>query len=154
MDGLELEGRYRFGSGFEVIGNVSNQSNENDDNSQDVTYSPDLMVKTGVTYHSASGYRLSIFNSYFSASTLQNRENNPVLFTNSNADAYHLLTVNLQIDLANFTKSLSLTDTTISFYVDNLLNEDIYFPSINRRSVNSIPHHHGRGIYGTVTHSL
>ncbi|MEH6348360.1 MAG: hypothetical protein V7785_24915 [Bermanella sp.] len=33
--------------------------------------------------------------------------------------------------------------STIKLYIDNVLDESIYFTSINRQDVNSVPHHIG-----------
>jgi outer membrane receptor protein involved in Fe transport len=149
-DGFEIEGRYNFMNGLKLIGNMSYQTNEQNNGNNDVTYSPDWMFKTGLSYDSNHGYQFSVFNSYFARSTLQNHQIATVTATNPDAEGYNLLTANLNLNLGGFLNNASLSNTTLSLYGDNLLDEDIFFPSINRTSVNSIPHHAGRGIYGTI----
>jgi outer membrane receptor for ferrienterochelin and colicin len=149
-DGFELEGKYNIGHGFHFIGNLSYQTNEKNDGSENVTYSPDWMFKTGVSYESDRGYQLSIFNSYFAKSTLQNHQVTTVTATNPDADGYNLLTANLRANLGEVVQHSALSNITFSLYGDNLLDEDIYFPSISRTAVNSIPHHVGRGFYATI----
>ena len=150
-DGIELEGKLVLGHGFEFIGNLSYQTNEQNNGDDDVTYAPDWMVKTGLNYNNGNGINLGIFNSYFASSTLQNIDINPgVAIVNPEADSYNLLTANLQVNLGTVLNNSALNPVTLSLYGDNLLDEDIFFPSINRRAVNTIPHHHGRGFFGTI----
>jgi len=152
FDGLELEGKWNFGQGLSFLGNLSYQTNNKDDGTEDVTYAPDWMVKTGLSYESERGYTLSLFNSYFAASTLQNQDINPtVLNINPEPDGYNLLTANLNLNLGEFLNNNSWSRVKFSLYGDNLLDEDIYSPSISRVTINSIPHHYGRGAYATIS---
>jgi outer membrane receptor protein involved in Fe transport len=150
-EGVELEGKLNIGHGFNFIGNMSYQTNEDDNDNDDVTYAPDLMLKAGVSYDSMKGYEFSVFNSYFAASTLQNDEVTTVTANNKDADSYNLLTANVRINLGQAFNDSTLANTTFSLYGDNLLDEDIYFPSINRQSVSSLPHNKGRGFYATIS---
>lgn len=149
--GIELEGTYDFDNGLSFLGNVSYQTNGKDDGTDDATYAPDWMIKTGLSYDSPRGYQLSVFNSYFAASTLQNEDVTTVAFNNKDANSYNLLTANLRFNVGKVLKDSTFSEVDFSLYVDNLLDEDIYFPSVNRRTVNSIPHHTGRGVYGTIS---
>ena len=150
--GIELEGKHELGHGFDFIGNLSYQSNEHSDNGHDdETYAPDWMIKTGILYESPHGYQLSVFNSYFAKSTLQNHQLNTVTVVNPDAGGYNLLTANLRINLGDVFNSSALSNTNFSLYGDNLLDEEIFFPSISRTAVNSLPHHDGRGFYATVS---
>jgi outer membrane receptor for ferrienterochelin and colicin len=149
-DGLELEGKWQVNRNWQLIGNLSYQTNEDEDGTDDANYSPDLMVKTGVSYDSLKGYQLSLFNSYFAESTLKNEDVGTVSFYNKSPDSYNLLTANLNVNVGKFFNKPSLSKVTFSLYGDNLLDEDIYFPSIRNMTVNSIPHHASRGLYGTI----
>jgi outer membrane receptor protein involved in Fe transport len=150
-DGFELEGKYDFGQNFSFIGNMSYQTNEKNDGSENVTYSPDWMFKTGLSYDSPLGYQLSVFNSYFAKSTLQNHQVATVTANNPDAESYNLLTANLRVNMADVFNDKTLSNINISLYGDNLLDEKIFFPSMNRTSVNTLPHHAGRGFYGTIS---
>ena len=150
-EGIELEGTYDFANGLSFIGNVSYQTNDKNDGTDDATYASDWMMKAGVSYDSPLGYQLSVFNSYFAESTLQNEDVETVLYNNKDADSYNLLTANLKFNLGSVLKDSTFSNVDFSLYGDNLLDEDIYFPSVNRRTVNSIPHHAGRGLYGTIS---
>jgi outer membrane receptor protein involved in Fe transport len=150
-DGFEMEGKYIIGKGFNFIGNMSYQTNEHDSSKDDETYAPDWMIKTGLSYESNRGYQFSLFNSFFAKSTLQNHQVATVTAANPIADGYNLLTANLNMNLGSYFNNAALSNTNLSLYGDNLLDEDIFFPSINRTKVNSIPHHAGRGFYGTIS---
>ena len=150
-NGIELEVRRQFSGDWQFIGNFSYQANQNNAGEKGVSYAPDLMLKSGISYAPRRGYSLGIFDSYFAKSTLQNQDINPtVANVNPNADGYNLLTANLNIDLSHYIKDTSAYKPSLSVYVDNLLDEEIYFPSINRTTVNTLPHHAGRGIYATL----
>lgn len=149
-EGIELEGKHNFGNGWSILGNVSYQTNDKDDGTDDATYAPDWMAKAGVSYDSLRGYQISVFNSYFAASTLQNEDVTTVNFINEDADSYNLLTANLRLNMGKVLNDSTFSNVDFSLFGDNLLDEDIYFPSVNRRSVNSLPHHSGRGFYATI----
>lgn len=109
------------------------------------------MVKTGVFYETNRGYSVALFNSYFGGPTQIVDINSTTLEVNPRAESYNLLTGNILLDVRNLLEITNMPDTTFSLYLDNLLGEDIFFPSINRQAVNSLPHHAGRGIYSTIS---
>ncbi len=150
-DGIELESKWKINERIQFIGNLSYQTNEKNDGTTDITYSPDWMIKTGISYDSDKGYQFSLFNSYFAKSTLQNHQVASVTVSNPDADGYNLLTANINMNLGHVLNNKSFSDINLSLYGDNLLDEDIYFPSISRTNVNSIPHHYQRGFYGTIS---
>jgi len=55
-----------------------------------------------------------------------------------------------RLDQEMVLKGNSLPDIILTIFDENLLNEDIYFPSINRNNINSIPSEGGRAIYGRL----
>ena len=85
-----------------------------------------------------------MFYHYFAAATLQNEE---ALYYNENPSGYHLLTLNFNANVGRWLLKPGLEHLSLSLYLDNLLDQEIYFPSMNRPAVNSIPHHAGRGAY-------
>lgn len=150
-DGFELGSKYKFGEGFSFIGNMSYQTNEKMMALIMLLISPDWIFKTGASYDSLRGFQFSIFNSYFAQSTLQNHQLNTATVSNPDADGYSNLTANLKFNMGDVFNNAALSNIIFSLYGDNLLDEEIFFPSINRKSVNSIPHHQGRGFYGTIS---
>jgi outer membrane receptor for ferrienterochelin and colicin len=150
-DGFEIEGTYSFNNSLSLLGNISYQTNSKSDGTDNATYASDWMFKTGITYDSSHGYQLGLFNSYFSASTLQNHQVTTITSFNPDADGYNNLTANLKFNLGDVFSNRSFSNINFSFYGDNLLDEEIFFPSVNRRTVNSLPHHMGRGFFATFS---
>ena len=126
------------------MGNASYQTNETDSGEKDVTYAPDVMVKGGMLYEHARGLDMGLYGSYFAASTLQN---DSALYDNPNPSSYVLLTLNVEANMGQLFNSAQLNPFSVALYGDNLLDEEIFVPSINRTQVNSLPHHGGRGWY-------
>lgn len=147
-DGYELEGNIKISSALTLIASVTYQHNE-DANGLDASLSPTTMAKLGVSYES-SGYTLGVFDSYFDDPTPVREVNPGVSEVNPEPESYHLLTAQLSMDVQKVFSDASLPDMTLSVYGDNLLDEDIYYPEINRKNINSIPIYSGRAYYATV----
>lgn len=109
------------------------------------------MVKLGASYDSGLLGTWGMFYSYIAASTLQNAQ---ATHFNSDPDSYNLLTLNWNGNLGNLTGNPPLNPFSLNLYLDNLLDETIYFPSMHQTSVSSIPHHAGRAFYLTLTAEL
>ena len=142
--GIEVEGRYAPAADWLFTANTSYQTNADADNNNDVTYSPDWMLKAGIAHDFTAGASAGLFYHYFAAATLQNEE---ALYYNENPSGYHLLTLNFNANVGRWLLKPGLEHLSLSLYLDNLLDQEIYFPSMNRPAVNSIPHHAGRGAY-------
>ena len=145
--GIELESKITINNHFVFEFNGSYQQNENEEGLKQTTFNPEIMLKVGLGYESEQGYSLSVFNSYFSASTqLADINITPSAF-NKIPRAYNLLTANLLMDVNRLFDISYAEPVTLALYIDNILNEAIYFTSFNRTRVNSLPHHAGRGFY-------
>jgi len=89
------------------------------------------------------GTSISIHDSYFEAPTsLEEIGLDPSAINESPSD-YHLVSFNLVTHLKTVTDRPFWHSSTIKLYIDNVLDESIYFTSINRQDVNSVPHHIG-----------
>jgi len=154
--GIELEGRYEYDENLNFIGNFSYQENETDQGVKQTTFAPETMAKIGFTYTGVKGMTISGFNSYIGESTdLGEVTNDPSINVNEKADSYNLLTANIVMDLGVLFKSSKMDKSYLSVYLDNLLDEDIYAPDLNFNHINNtIPHHWGRGVYGTFTYKF
>ncbi|SMF49001.1 Outer membrane receptor for ferrienterochelin and colicins [Alteromonadaceae bacterium Bs31] len=141
--GIELEGRTRVSEGFSVYGNASYQQSESDEGEKGVTYAPDKMLKIGGDYSTGNNFTLGMFASYFGASALQQN----AVRVNPEAKAYTLVSANISVNLGRAFGLEQLTAFDTSLYIDNLLDQDIYFPSTNSNRVNTLPHHAGRGAF-------
>jgi hypothetical protein len=103
------------------------------------------MVKAGVFY-SMKGYRLGLFNSYYDEAQRINSASQ----VNPDADAYNLLTLKLATDISREKLPAFFPNTSLELFVDNLLDEDIYFPEVNRGRINTIPIRAGVSGFGKL----
>lgn len=149
--GFELEGKARLGKKWSLQGSASNQTNKDDQGRRDAKLGSNLMIKIGLNYEHGNGISLGLFNSYFGDAGKIEHLVPGVSVVNPPADAYSLLTGNLNINLPELLGKHNMPDTTFSLYLDNLLDEDIFQPDINTKVVNTIPTYSGRAVYGTVT---
>lgn len=149
--GVEFEGKHRIGGGWETQGSIMWQENEDGTGVTDVTLSPNLMAKLGVSYSSPKGYTFGLFDSYFGDPTQVNKFNAAAAQVNKAADNYHLVSFNAEFDVDKLiAMGNTVPDMTFIVFADNLLGKDIYYPEYNRRNTNSFPVFLGRSVYGTL----
>lgn len=149
--GIELEGKARLGAGWSTQGSIGWQENEDDDGRRDVTFSGNLMVKAGLSYAAKDdAYSLGVFNSYFSRPTQVSDANPTALVANPDAGSYYLMTLNASLNLNKLGLGNAFPDTNFIFYIDNLMDQEIYYPEYNRQNINSYPVQPGRTIYGML----
>lgn len=147
--GIELEGKAQITKSWSFMGSASWQENTKENGPDNSTFTPNIMIKAGMSYESDDGYTLSVFNSYFGKPTPVSDINPSVVERNKDANSYNLLTININVDVNKFIDWQQGPDIEFSLYGDNLLDEDIFFPDFNRMQGNTLPHHEGRGIYAT-----
>ena len=148
--GVELESQASLSKAIEMTGNASYQHSKDEEGTGIVTYNPEIMIKLGISYKSAQGISYGLYENYFSDPVLPEDINSSAVIMNPASDSYHLVTFNMIVDLNHYFNDGFGGNTTLALYIDNLLDEQIYFPSINRTDVNSLPHHAGRGFYLTL----
>ncbi|HEX5329619.1 TonB-dependent receptor plug domain-containing protein [Sulfuricurvum sp.] len=150
FQGIEAEGRVELNDNFSVLGNFSYQINKTDSGAEDTTFAPNTMVKLGGSYHGIYGMNIAVFDSYIGKShdlTVSGVSLNP------SADPYHLLTANISVDTAKMWNFGQIGRSSLSLYLDNLLNEDIYAANLNyTNGTNTIPAHWGRSANLTYTY--
>ncbi len=149
--GVEFETQLEFSDGWQIEGSASWQKGESDTGVDDPTFSANLMAKLGVSYK-AEAWSLGVYDSWFGTPEDIRATNPSVLEVNKQPDAYHLVSANLNV---NLNEALALSDRlpemNITFYGENLLDQDIYFPEYNRKNINSFPIDTGRAAYGRFT---
>jgi len=148
--GLEFEIKSKPTRAFQLDANITYQKTKDSAGTRNVTYAPKAMIKTGFSYATNQGLIFSLFNSYFSASALQNNDEFVNFFplgNNPEAKSYHLLNANVSMQAGIFLNNTALNNIRLSLSIDNLLDEEIWFPSIQDIDVLSLPHHAGRSIY-------
>ncbi|QPJ64198.1 MAG: TonB-dependent receptor [Candidatus Nitrohelix vancouverensis] len=144
--GVEWEWKLKPEREWEFSGSLSYQVNENDSGSPDVGRISNFMAKAGVLYQSPQGYSVGLFNSHFSDA----QRINSARRVNPEAEAYNLLTLNASMDVPKKMIPGGWPDVRLNLYVDNLLDEDIYFPEVIRGIINTIPIHSGIGAFGQI----
>jgi len=140
--GIELEGKIQK-NGFGVNYALTYQKNELIDqlgtegaDTTIVNYSlmPNLMPKIGC-YYNQDQFGMGIFyNGLFSMHEPQgSTSRNPF------AENINLVSCNVFVDVLKLFKAQHRESLRIEFYVDNLLNEEFWYPEFVRRSLNTVP---------------
>ncbi len=131
---------------WRLEGNASYQTNKSNSGQDDIGIAPNIMLKQGI---SASWHSLQtgIFASYLGVPTKIRELNDSVNNANSKAASYVLVSLQLTSPLDDLTGVAGLD---MSFYVDNVLDEEICYPEIARKRVNSFPLRKDRGYFLTI----
>ena len=140
--GVEFSGHYQLNPIHRAVLNASYQENENDSGMENTTFSPNEMFKTGLQSHWQNSWHTGVFANYFGEPTQLSDINADTQNVNPKASAYTLVTVNVTYQMMQ--NRYGLNGLELGFFIDNLLDEEIYFPSYSRQGVNSLPHHASR----------
>lgn len=146
--GLEFSGHYQLNPIHRAVLNASYQENENDTGMENTTFSPNEMFKTGLQSHMSSSWHSGVFANYFGEPTQLSDINSATQNVNPKASAYTLVTVNVTYQMRQ--DRYGLNGLELGFFIDNLLDEEIYFPSYSRQDVNTLPHHASRNYTFTL----
>jgi hypothetical protein len=148
IEGVELEAKYLLHSHYFFSAAISTQRNESSNGVEDVTLQPDLLAKLGVGFQT-SDWSIGMFDSYMTSyednvSITPNR-----IEINPKSTAHHLVSLN-----ASWSPP-QLTNIKLALYIHNLLDEEIYVPSMpgfTHSAMNTLPSvDTGRAIVGKVT---
>lgn len=151
FDGIELEGRWNISPLWRLQGSYHYQINEDDNGQKDVMLAARSMAKMGIAYQSQSGFQIGLWNSYFGkASKIENLDDNNAIVINPPADSFSLLSVNLQGNVGQLLNLAAWQKVELSLFANNLLDEEVYYPEMGRKRVNTYPQSHGRGIYVSI----
>ena len=147
--GVELEARYNANRHLTLLGSATYQQSDDNSDVDDVSFSSNVMLKFGRSYSTDQGHTYSIFNSYFGDPAEISQHNPDVATVNPEAEAYHLMTLNVGLDIDHLLRRSSGPQMRLELYIDNALDEDILYPEFNQKNINSIPVHSGRAYYAT-----
>ncbi|MFL0795899.1 MAG: TonB-dependent receptor [Cellvibrionaceae bacterium] len=151
FDGLEVEGKWSVTDSLQVQGSYHYQVNEDDNGQDDFMPAARTMTKLGLAYKFSRTFEFGLWASYFGkASKLENLDGNSTVVVNPDADAFTLLSLNVRANAGKLFNNDSFKNVELSVYGNNLLNEDVYFPELGRRVVNTYPQSHGQGIFAQV----
>jgi outer membrane receptor for ferrienterochelin and colicins len=117
---------------------------------------PRFMGKVGISYRTAGGVTLGLFDSYFGTPSESRHVDaeDPTGSTqqvNPTASAFHNVTLNLAYRLRRLAFLPTGCDLTTQVYVNNLLDAGIYYAEYTSVNVNSIPGRPGRALFAGVT---
>jgi outer membrane receptor for ferrienterochelin and colicins len=147
FEGLEWEWKVHPFPGWFFTGSLSYQTNNDQKGNQDIGLVPNGMAKAGLSYESPRGYSLGVFNSYFGdAANITSSPNG-----NPDADRYNWLTLKGELEILKLLPRAEMPNITLSLFVDNLLDEDVFFPDSVFRRIDTLPLRRGVGVYGGAT---
>ena len=138
IQGIEVESKVSLLPNLYVEGSGTYQ-NENDNK----VLTPNYMLKAGVSYHSEFGLAASIFDNYFGEP-----KKNTGAVLNPEAKAVHIASININYAIPAI-KSLAF-----NVFVQNVLDQDYYYPEFSKNWVNTLPLESGRSIYGTASYKF
>lgn len=144
--GLEFEGKAKIAN-WQLTTAYTFQTNRDGNGKNNLSVAPNHIVKLGASYDLTDNFQLSVFDNFFSKpKSVQGAD-----IVNPIPQSYHYVTANLRYRLNNlFGLGGKNKPVTFSLYVDNVLDEKIYYPEFNRKLINSIPGKQGRSLYGEI----
>ncbi|HWA58570.1 MAG TPA: TonB-dependent receptor [Gemmatimonadales bacterium] len=141
--GGELEGSFQPSPRWLFLGSLSYQANRLDDSLSDVGRSPAWLARAGVSW-SRPALALSLFDNWVGASPPASRLFPGIPAVNPRARAYHLVTARARVRLGGTSPHrLSLT---AHLQIDNLFDEETWYPDATFARVNTLPWRPGRTI--------
>jgi outer membrane receptor for ferrienterochelin and colicin len=147
FDGVELENEWEFSERWRWLGSVTYQDNVRND-VHNTTGVPNWMAKMGLAYYNeCSGWNVGLFDTFFGDPTV------PATATvvNAEPEAYHLMSLNMTLDLDRRFNLRTGRSMELQFMVQNLLDEEIHHFEFERELINSLPAGPGRTFYGGFT---
>jgi outer membrane cobalamin receptor len=160
--GVELEGKYTLSKHWQLDNSIILQDvvqEVYDGILKQATGIPQLMFKIGLLHKNPkNGFSASMYYSYFSRVSPLNKYTVegkvyhlfPKMY-NPNPDAYHYLTLQTSIEVRSFFNINNIPSTTFSVFVQNALNQTIYYADYGKSEVNSVAGRGRRGIYGKLS---
>ncbi len=146
LHGWELEGKFKALDKLIFIGSAAYQENRRND-LKDYTTVPSLMLKLGVSYEFSEHFSVGLYDNYFSSAHDVNIKFGNTRDVNPPADAIHLMTLNLDLDIGQWFGVSNENTLLLNGYIYNLLDEDVYSPEMVRGEINTLPSRQSRGVY-------
>lgn len=146
FQGLELETKATLFKKLHWTGAYTFQTNRDNQGRNNLSVVPNHIAKLGLSYDVTPQLQLSVFDTFFSAA----KKIPAAMEVNPPANGYHNVTMNGNYRLDELFGSHFAKHVTLTLYVDNLLNEKIYYPEFNRKRINTIPASGGRSVFGEI----
>lgn len=149
--GVEVEWNKQVNETMRFQGSFSHQMNEDESGQDDVMAAANEMLKLGFTYRPNKQLVLGIWSNYFgAASKLEDLEGSSAQVVNPASEAVNLISLNVETNLGYLLENEKYQTVQVSLYANNLLDEDVWYPELGRRLVNTFPQNHSQGIYAAV----
>lgn len=144
-EGYELEAKSHSSDKWQWQSALSYQKGKDDKGNNDIGLVPHLAIKLGASYQWNDSMSLAIHDSYYSATSPTN-----VTITNPEPGSYHWLTANVRFDLDKLLDLSTKHEVELSVYAENLLDEDVFFPTLSPIPLNTYRMRSGKAIYVTL----
>lgn len=152
--GIELEGKVKFDDEWMLVGSVSHQTgDDNLGNKHDAGTMPNFMAKLGVSYAGVdNGLTFGLYEQYTGAPD-NIADSNPYGYVASNPEghSHHNIALNAGVNLNTYLDIKGMPETDLNLYVENLLDQEVYYPNFISGSTNTFPLSPGRTVYGKVS---
>ena len=148
FQGVQLEEKYYFRKNFFLMGSVLYQANRDGNGNTNVTPVANFGGKAGISYESANGITVGLFDVHEGALPGYGAALNP------QPGAYDLLNANLRFDLAKCLHTDAAKGLALVAHAENLENRQVWLPDWKDVPGDSIFVNRGRTIYAGIEFTL
>jgi len=148
FQGIEAEGKWLPIQQLVFTGSYTYQTNVDNNGKQNNTAISNTMIKLGAAY-THKYFSIGLFNSYYSQPSRKFEELS--ILANPSPKAFNLATINVSADINSIFKLKIKPQFAFTGYIQNLLDEKVYYPEFARKKINSIPAMGGRAFYVGIT---
>jgi len=140
LHGAEAEGKYYLRRDWFATGSMLYQRDDSGIGAKDLSPSPSVVAKAGVSYLSPKGGSFSVFDAYQAHIAGFGSPLNPP------ADAFHSLSAHARYDLSKHWMKNDTRGLAVFLNADDLLNQPIWLPALGSGSANTMPVIRGRTV--------
>jgi outer membrane receptor protein involved in Fe transport len=140
FQGGGVEGKYYLKHDWFLIGSALYQVKDSGLGAKNLSPSPAVVAKAGVSYKSTKGDLVSLFDAY------QSQIAGYQLTLNPPADAFHSISAHLRYDLSKRWMRRETGGFALFVNADDLLNKPIWLPALGAGTANTIPVTRGRTV--------
>jgi hypothetical protein len=137
FQGGEAEAKYYLKRGWFLTGSILYQ--ENDSGARNLSPSPNVVAKAGVSYLSANGGAFSVFDAYQGQIAVLSPLNPPAV-------AYPAISAHARYDLTKRWMKNDAWGAALFLNGDDLLNQPVWLPALGSGTSNTIPVIRGRTV--------
>jgi outer membrane receptor for ferrienterochelin and colicins len=142
IQGAEVEGKYYVNKAVFLTGSVLYQTSEDGSGRKNLTPIAELGTKAGISYASANGLTVGLFDIY--QGPLDKQYDSSL---NPSPGEYNKLSLYCRLNLRKFFQWKEGPDASLILQADNLLGREIWLPNWGLLPGQSIPYDQGRVVY-------